>query len=257
MVNYGTTIIYREIVSSWFDRHFLDKAQGLRWVLNLVLRLSVFSRQMAFDAVCLSVNKKYELCYMPRLKAFDENDMIEKAKNLFQLKGYEGTSMQDLIDTLGISRSSLYDSFGDKHQLYLKTLNTYCEANVYALIEQAKTTDNPLAFIQTIFTTIIEQTEKDREKKGCYVVNAVVEFGERNPDVYKIVEANNKAFEKMLENLIIKAQAQKQIATHKNAQQLAKFLFTIICGLRVNAKSKNGIKDLNDVVKVALGVLAE
>jgi TetR/AcrR family transcriptional regulator, transcriptional repressor for nem operon len=56
---------------------------------------------------------------MPRIKAFDETDIIEKAKNLFQLKGYEGTSMQDLVDTLQISRSSIYDTFGDKHQLNL------------------------------------------------------------------------------------------------------------------------------------------
>jgi TetR/AcrR family transcriptional regulator, transcriptional repressor for nem operon len=192
---------------------------------------------------------------MPRIKAFDEIDIIGKAKNLFQLKGYEGTSMQDLIDTLGISRSSLYDTFGDKHQLYLKTLNAYCQENAYALVAQAETIDNPLAFIQDIFTNVIEQSKKDMDKKGCYVVNAIVEFSERNTDVTEIVDASNKAFEKMLEKLIVKAQAKKQIAANKNPKQISKFLFTTIYGLRVSSKSNASIKELKDVAAMALSLL--
>jgi TetR/AcrR family transcriptional regulator, transcriptional repressor for nem operon len=192
---------------------------------------------------------------MPRIKAFDETEIIEKAKNLFQLKGYEGTSMQDLIDTLGISRSSLYDTFGDKHQLYLKTLNAYCQDNAYALVAKAENIENPLAFIQDIFTSIIEQSKKDIEKKGCYVVNAIVEFSERNTDVTEIVDASNKAFEKMLEKLIAKAQIKKQIASDKNPKQISKFLFTTIYGLRVSSKTNASIKELKDVAAMALSVL--
>jgi TetR/AcrR family transcriptional regulator, transcriptional repressor for nem operon len=192
---------------------------------------------------------------MPRIKAFDETEIIEKAKNLFQLKGYEGTSMQDLIDALGISRSSLYDTFGDKHQLYLKTLNAYCQENAYALVAKAENIENPLAFIQDIFTSIIEQSKKDIEKRGCYVVNAIVEFSERNTDVTQIVDANNKAFEKMLEKLIAKAQLQKQIAADKNPKQISKFLFTTIYGLRVSSKSNTSIKELKDVAAMALSIL--
>jgi TetR/AcrR family transcriptional regulator, transcriptional repressor for nem operon len=192
---------------------------------------------------------------MPRIKAFDETEIIEKAKNLFQLKGYEGTSMQDLIDTLGISRSSLYDTFGDKHQLYLKTLNAYCQENAYSLVAKAENIENPLAFIQDIFTSIIEQSKKDLEKKGCYVVNAIVEFSERNTDVTEIVDASNKAFEKMLEKLIVKAQLKKQIAADKNPKQISKFLFSTIYGLRVSSKTNASIKELKDVAAMALSVL--
>jgi TetR/AcrR family transcriptional regulator, transcriptional repressor for nem operon len=192
---------------------------------------------------------------MPRIKAFDETEIIEKATKLFQLKGYEGTSMQDLIDTLGISRSSLYDTFGDKHQLYLKTLNAYCRDNAYALVAKAENIENPLVFIQDIFTSIIEQSKKDVEKRGCYVVNTIVEFSQRNTDVTQIVDANNKAFEKMLEKLIVKAQVKKQIAANKNPKQISKFLFTTIYGLRVSSKTNTSIKELKDVAAMALSVL--
>jgi TetR/AcrR family transcriptional regulator, transcriptional repressor for nem operon len=160
-----------------------------------------------------------------------------------------------LIDTLGISRSSLYDTFGDKHQLYLKTLNAYCQENAYSLVAKAENIENPLAFIQDIFTSIIEQSKKDLEKKGCYVVNAIVEFSERNTDVTEIVDASNKAFEKMLEKLIVKAQLKKQIAADKNPKQISKFLFSTIYGLRVSSKTNASIKELKDVAAMALSVL--
>jgi TetR/AcrR family transcriptional regulator, transcriptional repressor for nem operon len=192
---------------------------------------------------------------MPRIKAFDETDIIEKAKNLFQLKGYEGTSMQDLVDTLQISRSSIYDTFGDKHQLYLQTLDSYCQQNAYALIAKAADVQNPIEFIENIFTNLIEQTKKDTDKKGCYVVNSIVEFSNRNTDVTEIVSASNKAFEKMLEKLLTQAQLKKQIAQDKNPKQLANFLFTIICGIRVNSKTNATTTDLKNAVVMALSVL--
>src|ERR1700748_2100418 len=65
---------------------------------------------------------------MARTKDFDENEVLMKAMNLFWYKGYNGTSMQDLVDGLGISRSSLYDTYGDKHTLFIKALESYRES---------------------------------------------------------------------------------------------------------------------------------
>src|ERR1700754_4407625 len=66
---------------------------------------------------------------MARTKEFDENEVLSKAVDLFWLKGYNATSMQDLVDGLGISRSSLYDTYGDKHTLFIKALESYQNAN--------------------------------------------------------------------------------------------------------------------------------
>jgi TetR/AcrR family transcriptional regulator, transcriptional repressor for nem operon len=192
---------------------------------------------------------------MPRTKNFAADEMIEKAKHLFQLKGYEGTGMQELVDTLGISRSSLYDTFGDKHQLYCKTLEAYCDENAHSLAKEAALAENPLQFLHFVFDTVIEQSKKDVNKKGCYVVNAIVEFSDRNVDVKEIIDKNNKAFEKMLEQLIIKAQTQKQIAKDKNPKQIARFLFNTIYGIRVSAKSNVSTKELKETAAIALSIL--
>ncbi len=192
---------------------------------------------------------------MPKQKAFDETAIIDKAQVLFQKKGFEATSMQDLVDTLGISRSSIYDTFGDKENLYLTTLQHYCNANAFDLIEKAKTTTDPKGFIVALFNAIINDTKKDKDKKGCFVVNSMVEFGQSNKQVHHLINSNNKAFEQMLESLIFKAQALKQISLKHDAQHLSKFLFTNICGLRVLAKSNNTAEQLKQVAQIGLAVL--
>src|SRR5262245_10373536 len=63
--------------------------------------------------------------FMARSKEFEINEVLDKAINLFWRQGYEKTSIQDLVDGMGIHRRSLYDTFGDKHQLFMDALNRY------------------------------------------------------------------------------------------------------------------------------------
>ena len=74
--------------------------------------------------IALPLNRQ-SFSAMARTKDFDEDEVLDKAMYLFWNQGYNGTSMQDLVDGLGISRSSLYDTFGDKHSLFIKTLENY------------------------------------------------------------------------------------------------------------------------------------
>ena len=62
---------------------------------------------------------------MARTKCFNRDEALEKAMQAFWAKGYEATSVQDLVDCMGINRGSLYDTFGDKHQLFLEALDQY------------------------------------------------------------------------------------------------------------------------------------
>jgi TetR/AcrR family transcriptional regulator, transcriptional repressor for nem operon len=192
---------------------------------------------------------------MPRTKEFDRNDVIHKARELFWQKGYEATSMDELVNTLGISRSSLYDTFGDKHQLYCETLNNYCESNAYTLAKEATGAKNPVAFIGYVFDIILSQAKKDKDNKGCYVVNSMVEFSSRDETVKAILDANNKAFENMLRGLIQRGQKDGSISQLQSAKQLAQFLLNTVYGIRISARSNASAKELQDVVKVAIGVL--
>src|ERR1700743_1113257 len=103
---------------------------------------------------------------MARTKDFDENEVLQKAMNLFWYKGYNGTSMQDLVDGLGISRSSLYDTFGDKHALFMRALENYqviTSQNLRAIVANSATTKQA---ISKILGNIVKELVADEEHKG-------------------------------------------------------------------------------------------
>src|ERR1700712_5791995 len=111
---------------------------------------------------------------MARTKDFDENEVLTKAIQLFWYKGYNATSMQDLVDGLGISRSSLYDTYGDKHTLYIKALESYqgkASAEICAVMNN---TELVKTNIRRLLQYITDGLLDDKMHKGCFMVNAEV-----------------------------------------------------------------------------------
>src|ERR1700758_1767481 len=109
---------------------------------------------------------------MARTKDFDEDEVLAKAMNLFWLKGYNATSMQDLVDGLGISRSSLYDTFGDKHALFVRSLENYRQGvalKMQNILNEAPTAKDAVRGLLDLTT---RELLSDAEHKGCFLVNA-------------------------------------------------------------------------------------
>ena len=132
---------------------------------------------------------------MARTKDFDESEVLAKAIKLFWQKGYNGTSMQDLVDGLGISRSSIYDTFGDKHQLYLKALGTYRQ-NAIGVRDQILHASVPAkAAIRQLMDLTIDQMIRDKQHKGCFLVNSAVENAPHDKEINAIVCQNDRELE--------------------------------------------------------------
>src|ERR1700712_3748279 len=105
---------------------------------------------------------------MARTKDFDENEVLTKAIQLFGHKGYNGTSMQDLVDGLGISRSSLYDTYTDKHTLFVKALESYQNtgaANIRDIINQPIPAKE---IVKQLLELATPELTCDKEQKGCF-----------------------------------------------------------------------------------------
>ncbi|HUP13390.1 MAG TPA: TetR/AcrR family transcriptional regulator, partial [Niastella sp.] len=100
---------------------------------------------------------------MPKTKQFDETEVLVKAREVFTVKGYNGTSMDDLVQATGLSRSSIYDTFGDKHGLFLKSLNQYCCSQQGELEQQCAKTDSPKKKIRAIFDHTIKDILNDKD----------------------------------------------------------------------------------------------
>ena len=189
---------------------------------------------------------------MARTKEFDESEVLQKAVCLFWDKGYNGTSMQDLVEGLGISRSSLYDTFGDKHQLYIKALETYQKgygSQMCALISEAPSAK---AAMRALFDLIVNNLLDDQQRKGCFFVNAGVELGAYDQEVSSLICQNEQQLEQTFLKVLHKGQETGEIDQRKDPQALARFLSNTVKGLQVSVKSTTDKGFFEDVIRTAL-----
>ena len=192
---------------------------------------------------------------MPKTKQFDEAAVLEKARNVFWKKGYNGTSMDELVKATGLSRSSIYDSFGDKHGLYMKALQHYQQEKRQSLVEGIPSAFSSRKKIGWIFQNSIAQALCDRQRKGCFMVNTTTELANIDSSMNKIVNANMEAMEEIFHTLVKEGQAAGDINKKFSARALARNLFSSFNGLTIIGQTRPDKELLEDIAKVALSVL--
>jgi TetR/AcrR family transcriptional repressor of nem operon len=192
---------------------------------------------------------------MARTKDFDEDEVLKKAIDLFWLKGYNATSMQDLVDGLGISRSSLYDTYGDKHTLFIKALQSYQCANSGQMCSIINSDKPAKETIRKLLEMISNELLGDQAQKGCFMVNAEVEVAPHDPAVSKIICESDQTVEEAFYIVIKKGQETGQIKSHGDARALARFIFNSVKGMQVTAKSINDRSVFEDIIQTTLSVL--
>jgi TetR/AcrR family transcriptional repressor of nem operon len=192
---------------------------------------------------------------MARKKDFDEDELLGKAAELFWRKGYNATSAQDLVDCLGINRSSLYNTYVDKRTLFKKSLSQYQTKQTGAMLGMLAKAKDPEATINQIFEDLIKESIEDQLLKGCFMVNTAVELAGQDKEIGDMVNNNNLSVEDALTKLIENGQQQGQFSIKKTARTLARFVFANITGVRVAARTGAGEQTLRDIVDVAIAAL--
>ncbi|MEO7214708.1 TetR/AcrR family transcriptional regulator [Mucilaginibacter sp.] len=192
---------------------------------------------------------------MARTKDFDEAEVLNKAVNIFWLKGYNGTSMQDLVDGLGISRSSLYDTYGDKHTLFIKALESYQGLNSEKFREIICGEQTAKETIKRLLEYVIDNLLNDKSQKGCFMVNAEVEVALHDKEVSCMIQKNDQQIEEVFYTVIKNGQDKGEITNQQDARALARFMFNTIKGVQVTAKSTNERAVFDDIVNLAVSVL--
>ncbi|MEJ7658501.1 MAG: TetR/AcrR family transcriptional regulator [Hymenobacter sp.] len=112
---------------------------------------------------------------MARTKQFNEQAVVDQAIALFTAKGYHGTSAQDLVDALGLSRSSLYDTFGDKHGLFLRALEQYGRQSTRALVDLLASSADFPATLRQLFDQLIQDNVAKGTQGGCLMTNTATD----------------------------------------------------------------------------------
>jgi len=192
---------------------------------------------------------------MARNKDFDEDELLGKAVDMFWDKGYHATSAQDLVDGLGISRSSIYNTYTDKKTLFTKALQQYQDKNTGAVLTMLNNAGDAEEVIKQILYGVIRESEEDTLAKGCFMVNTAIELSPHDKDIAGLVAKNNQSVEDALTKIMEKGQREGRFNTYLHPKAAARFIFSTITGLRVSARSGADMSVLEDVVRVALSAL--
>jgi len=193
-----------------------------------------------------------------RTKEFETDEIADAAMQVFWRRGYAATSVQDLVEGTGLSRSSLYSTFQSKQGLYQQALQRYELLTTLNNVKLLSGSGSPKALIRQLLINVVEDELNDSEHKGCLVANACLELAGHDEDVAQFVVSNLQKIQHALENLLIKAQQSGEIASTQNPRALASFFLNTMQGLRVLGKGspvEQRKQCLMDVVEIALNVL--
>ena len=191
---------------------------------------------------------------MGRPRQFDKEGVLNAATRVFVEKGFEATSIQDLIDAMGINRASLYDTFGDKETLFLAVLDRYDDATYGDLAECLNSYKSRLDGIRAWFFHVVEQGS-NRQDPGCLMLNSTVERAMRDEDCAARASRNFRRSEEAYFQALVEAQSNGEIRPDRNLRALARFLAGAIRGIRVSAKATGDYQTLKDIADIALSNL--
>ena len=192
---------------------------------------------------------------MPRVKLFDEKEVLTRAMNLFWKQGYSATSVQDLVSYLGINRASLYDTFGDKEKLFKKSFELYRKQSIDKICELFQNQSNVKEGFSILFNNAVNESLLDKDRKGCFAVNNTTELVPNNESCLEILSSNRRNFENIFYEYLKMGQKKGQLVECKDLKSLASFLFVIYNGILVVSKIQTNKKELTDSVNLALSLL--
>ncbi|MGA4847374.1 TetR/AcrR family transcriptional regulator [Streptomyces sp. G5(2025)] len=196
---------------------------------------------------------------MARPRTFDEERALDAAMRAFWENGYEATSTQDLCEATGLGRSSIYNTFSSKHDLFRRALARYMQtmnATQLDILEDVERSG--LERVRALLATVIEgefEHRKDGHSIGCLTVNTTVELAARDPEAATMLERDLATRLAMLRTAIRSGQRDGGITAERGADSLARYVNAVIGGIRVAAQGGADRAALEDIAETALDAL--
>ena len=193
---------------------------------------------------------------MSRSKEFDPDVVLQSAVELFWRRGYEATSMTDLVEHLGIGRASIYATFGSKHELYLKAMDRYAEMRDPLLLAELSQPGPALPAVRALVRRIAaEAASPDDRPSGCFITNTAAELAPHDPAAARRVEISWERIETPLHSALVRARGQGELPEDRDPRALARMLFVLLQGMRIVGKASNDPARVRDAAEQALALL--
>jgi AcrR family transcriptional regulator len=186
-----------------------------------------------------------------RPPSFNHDEALEKALNVFWLYGYEGTSMAELTEALGMNKPSIYAAFGNKEELFRKVLAKYLAGPV-AFVAEAINQPTAQKVIEKFLFGAVEFLTNPNTPRGCMVVQGALTCGAGSAQIQQELIIHRQGYENALKQRFDLAIAQAELPPQTNSAALAKYLATVHQGLSVQATSGATKAELTEVVNIAI-----
>ncbi len=190
---------------------------------------------------------------MAGIKQFDRDEVLDRAMALFWRRGYEATSIRDLVAATGINRGSIYATFGDKEGLFLAVLNHYGEKFAKPLIQELDDPE-PRRAIERMFDSIIRRNSDSQFPRGCLNTNTSLECPGSGDKITRKIAAGFGRQESAIYRVLRRAQTEGLLDSKLDARALARFFMAIAQGLNIVNKAVAEPGVLQDIARVAMTV---
>ena len=192
---------------------------------------------------------------MPSQKSFDIDDVLDRAADIFWSKGYQATSMTDLVTGMSLNKGSLYNAFGSKKALFILVLQKFEQDKQTPLLTQLTQIADPIDAIATFFDTIIAQSLTDADKKGCLIINTALELPHHDNEIQTIITRAIERLNNFFLERLNQAQQQGQIPQSLTLNPIAKSLVAMTVGIRVLARGAFEADDLTAIKSNAMKLI--
>lgn len=189
-----------------------------------------------------------------RPRQFNADKAIAQATQQFWRGGYSATSLQNLLDCMSLSKSSLYQSFGNKEALFISCIDNYQITFNQELSALLKSSTSGLKFIEQLLESVIQEVNSS-ERKGCLLVNTANELGAKDPIITAAIERGFNAVSVTIKKALERAVSEGDLPKNVNLNDLSAYLVVGISGLRTMVKAGADYEKLYGVTQVLLNSL--
>lgn len=193
---------------------------------------------------------------MGRPLGYDPDTVLDAAMQIFWSKGYEATSLQDLLKATGLSKSSLYQAFGGKKDLFLRCINRYRERIGNSIAEVLEMSSSGRDFIERMLLNCANEARRPNElRRGCLLMNTATEWAQRDLDVAQRVSSGFDGLRIALKRAVERGQTEGEICPKLDPDAAAGFLIASLGGIKTVVKGGASREEVREIVAIALRAL--
>ena len=191
---------------------------------------------------------------MGRPREFDEEKVLDQALDAFWRRGYEATSVADLMEATGLAKGSLYKAFGDKKSLFLVALRRYLDqgyVKARAILFDAESAE---AGVGAWLEHVVRMATCPKAR-GCFAVNCTVETAPHDPEVQAVLVKHAARLERLFEDVLARGVERGELRPDLDPPTAARFITTIVNGLQVSGKGGLSYEDAQAQLALAMFAL--